>query len=280
MPDSCTKWASVSPARATSPDVCDHVPVVPSARIIVLAALAAFGFSCRSGPPPTIDPALAARVPAAATMLAGVNLERVRTSPLYRQLPPAALAFLDSLGGARTVLAASDGGNYVVLIRGDFRQAPAGATLLGPGLAAVGSPDWLRASASQHGRPSAANGLLARAEPLAAAAEIWMAAAGNANLPVSGNGENLNRLLHSTEYATLTVRLTDRVSLDVVGMCGGPEPARHLEETVRAFFTLGAAGTARQPAISGLLRRIRVRREDRAVHVSLEAQAAEVKLLF
>jgi hypothetical protein len=254
---------------------------VPSARISVLAALAAFGLSCRSGPPPAIDPALAACVPAAATILAGANLDRLRTSPLHRQLPPAALAFLESLGGAGSVLVASDGGNYLVLTRGDFRRAPPGATLLGQGLAAVGSPDWLRAAASRHGRPAAAtNGLLARAEPLAAAAEIWIAAAGNANLPLSGNGENLNRLLHATQYATLTVRLTDQVSLDVVGMCSGPEPARHLEETVRAFVTLGAAGTARQPAVSGLLRRIRVTRDGRVVYVTLVAQAAELKPFF
>lgn len=254
---------------------------MPSSRIIILAALAASGFSCRSGPPPAIDSALTACVPAAATILAGVNLERVRASPLHQELPPAALAFLESLGGARSVLVASDGGNYLALTRGDFREAPAGGTLLGRGLAAVGSPGWVRAAASQYGRGTAAkNGLLARAEPLAAAAEIWMTAAGTANLPVSGNGGNLNTLLHATEYATLTVRLTNRVSLDVVGMCRGPEPARQLEETVRAMVTLGAAGTARQPAISSLLRRIRVSREDRAVHLTLVAQAAELKPFF
>jgi hypothetical protein len=217
-------------------------------------------------------------VPAAATILAGVNLERLRTSPLRQQLPPEALEFLASLGEARTVLVASDGANYLALTRGGFREAPAGATLLGKGLAAAGSPAWLRAAESPHGRPAAAsNGLLARAEPLARAADIWIAAAGNANLPVSGNGENLNRLLHSTEYATLTVRLTDQVSLDAVGMCRGPEPARHLEETVRAFLTLGAAGTGRQPALSSLLRRIRISRDDRTVHVTLVAQAAELR---
>ncbi len=219
-------------------------------------------------------------MPAAATILAGVNLERLRTSPLRQQLPPEALAFLASLGEARTVLVASDGANYLALTRGDFREPPAGATLLGKGLAAAGSPDWLRSAASAHGHPAAANTLLARAEPLAGAADIWIAAAGNANLPVSGNGENLNRLLHSTEYATLTARLTDRVSLDVVGMCRGPEPARHLEETVRAFVTLGAAGTRRQPAVAGLLRRIRISRDDSAVHVTLVAQAAELRALF
>jgi len=65
-----------------------------------------------------------------------------------------------------------------------------------------------------------------------------------------------------------------------VGVCSGPESARHLEETARALITLGAAGSARQPALSGLLRRIRLTREDRAVHLTLVAQAAEVKTAF
>jgi hypothetical protein len=249
------------------------------ARIIFLAAIAALGVSCRSGPPPVIDPALAASVPPGATILAGVHLDRVRASPLYRQLPAAASGFLDSLGQARSVLVASDGARYLVISSGDFRVAPSGATLLRKGLAGMGSPDWLEAA--RHGGQSAGrNALLARAHPIAAMADIWMAAAGSANLPLTGNGENLNNLLHGTQYATLSVRLTDSVALEVVGMCPGPEPARHLEETVRAFVSIGAGATARQPAISGLLRRIQVTRDGNAVHVVLVAQAADLQTVL
>jgi len=219
-------------------------------------------------------------MPAGASILAGVNLERVRASPLRHQFPPTAVAFLDSLGAAQSALIASDGGNYLVLTRGDFKQAPLGSTLLGPGLSALGSPDWVRAANAPHNPDGPRNALIPHAEPVAASADIWMAVAGNANLPVSGNGENLNRLLHDTEYATLSVRLNDGVSIELVGMCGGPEPARHLEETVRSFVMLGAASTARQPAVSGLLRRIQVTRADRAVHVTLAAQAAELETVL
>jgi hypothetical protein len=252
---------------------------VSPARIVVLAALVALGVSCRSGPPPAIDPALAASVPPGATILAGVHLDGVRASPLYRQLPAAASGFLDSLGQARSVLVASDGARYVVLSSGDFRVAPAGATLLGKGLAGMGSPDWLEAA--RHGEEGAGkNALLARARPIAATADMWMAAAGGANLPLTGNGENLNNLLHATQYATLSVRLTDNVALEVVGICPGPEPAQHLEETVRAFVSIGAGATARQPAISSLLRRIQVTRHGSAVHVILVAQAAELQTVL
>jgi hypothetical protein len=252
---------------------------VTSVRILFVAALAMLGVSCRISPPPAIDPAIAASIPPGATILAGINPDRVRASAVYRQLPPAASGFLQALGPARSVLVAFDGVRYLVLARGDFRETPSGATLLGKGLAGMGSPDWLE-SARHGGAGNGRNALLARAAPIAASADIWMAAAGSANLPVSGNGENLNNLLHATEYATLSVRLTDNVALEIVGLCRGPEPARHLEETVRAFASIGAGATARQPAISGLLRRIQVTRDGSAVHVNLTAEAAELQTVL
>lgn len=256
-------------------------PIVPSARITALIALAALSVSCRSGPPPAIDPALAACVPPGADILAGIQLGRLRASPIHQQIPPAALALLEPLREADSLLVASDGKDFLALTRGSFRQAPTGATLLGSGLAAAGSPAWLRAAADRHRSGAAgASALLERAEPLAAAGEIWMVAAGNANFPVSGNGENLNRLLHATQYTTLSIRLTNSIALDAIGMCSGPDSARHLEETIRAFITLGAAGSARQPAVAGLLRRIRLSREDRAVHLSLSAEPAELEQLL
>jgi hypothetical protein len=245
------------------------------ARIVFLAALVALGVSCRSGPPPAIDPALAASVPPGATILAGVHLDRVRASPLYRLLPAAASGFLDSVGQARSVLVASDGVRYLALTPG---EVPPGFTPLGHGLGGTGSPDWLRAAWTRGN--TVTNALLARAEPVAASADIWLAAAGSAKLPLSGNGENLNNLLHSTQYATLSVRLADNVALEIVGICPGPEPARHLEETVRAFVGIGAGTTARQPAISGLLRRIQVTRDGSAVHVILVAQPAELQTVL
>jgi hypothetical protein len=215
--------------------------------------------------------------PAGATILAGVNLDRLRASPLHRQLPPNALAFLEPWRAASSVLVAADGSDYLVISRGSFLQTPTGSTLLAPGLAALGSPDWLRAASAPHQRPSA---LLEHAEPLAAANALWMVTAGNANLPVSGNGENLNRLLHTTQYTTWSVRLTDNVAIEVVGICNAPESALRLEETIRAFLTMGAAASSRQPEIRGLLKRVQLRRDDRTVHLNLTAEPAELEQLF
>ena len=234
---------------------------------ILVFSVCALAIGCRSAPPPTIDPDLAARIPAMATIVAGVNLETVRSSPLRKQLPATVAAFLESMNGARRVLFASDNSNYLVLTQGG---TPAGATSLGHEAAAMGSPEWVRAASRS---TAIANGLLVRAEPLASGTDLWIAAVGGAKLPLTGNGENLSGLIQTTEYSVLTIRLADRVELALTGVCRDAESGRHLEETVRAMITLGAAGTARQPALSGLLRQIRLSRDDRTVRVSLTVPA-------
>jgi hypothetical protein len=252
--------------------------LVASAQFTAVLALAALGVSCRSAPHSAIDPRVAAWVPPGAVALAGVDLDRLRASPLYRQLPPAAVAFLEPLREANSWLFASNGSDYLAFSSGSFRQAPPGATLLAPGLAAAGSPGWLRVAVARHRSGSqAGSALWERAETLAAAGEIWMVAAGNASLPVNGNAENLNRLLHTTEYSTLSVRLAGVMELEIVGMCATPESARRLEETVRAFFTLGAAASTREPALASLLKRIRIARQDRAVHLNLSVEPADLE---
>ncbi len=228
----------------------------------MVAALAALGVSCRSSPPPAIDPALAARIPPAATILAGINLERVRNSPIRQTLPPIALQFLQAWGDSRTALIASDGSNYLVL---------------SPGHPPMGLPDWVSAAVSPRG-PT--NPLLPRAEPLAGVSDLWVVASGSANLPLTGNGENLTRMLRTTEYATLQVKLAGEIAIEAVGVCRSSEIANHLDETLRGFLMLGTAGTARQPGLSALLRRILVSREDKTVHVNLVAAPAELQLLF
>jgi len=246
---------------------------VLSARFTALAALAALGVSCSSGPPPAIDPTVAAHVPSSALILGGVNLQRLRAAPLYRQLPPAAALFLQPLKDADSLLVASNGSEYLAFTRGGFRQAPAGETLLAPGVAAAGSSAWLAAAVSPRSTPRPA--VLDRGEPLAASSEIWMVVAGSATLPLTGNAENVNRLLHSTQYTTLSVHLTDNLAIEMVGVCATQEAAHQLEGTVRAMLSLGAAAEART-GLAGLLKRIRITREDRAVHLNLSADAGEL----
>jgi hypothetical protein len=141
----------------------------------------------------------------------------------------------------------------------------------------MGSAEWVRQAAHS---TAVSNGLLFRAAPLASAADIWVAVVGGARLPLTGNGENLNGLIQTTEYSVITIRLGERVELAITGVCRDADSGRRLEETVRAMITLGAAGTAKQPAISELLRQIRLTRDDRTVHLILSVPVEQMETVL
>lgn len=250
-------------------------------RFVAVIAAAALSASCRRGAPPAIDPVLASCLPADCTVAAGVDCDRVRASPLYAKLPAAATALLTPYRGASRILAASTGKDYLIVARGRFSSAPPGATLLAPGLAAAGSPEWLRAAEAQHRKGARGfPALLRMAEPVAKTAEIWIAAMGNASLPLSGNAENITRLLHSTQYATLGARLGDAIQLEVDGVCATPATAQHLEESLRAMITLGEAVSSRQPPVVRMLQSIDLRHEDRTMRGILSVPPGDAGALF
>lgn len=252
-------------------------PVRFFAPAILAAALCV---SCNTADPHrAIDPATAACVPDSATILAGAHLDRIRASPLTHNLPSAAQSFFDSLRSASSVVVASDGADFLFVSRGSFTSPPAGAVLIGKGLAVSGSPAWVERARTHHSADSGPP-IVELAEPIAAANEMWMVTQGSANLPVTGNGENLNRLLHATQYTLWTVRLADRVDFAIQAVCANAETARRLEETTRAMFTFGAAAAAKQPQLSGLLKKVQVRRDDRTVHVTAALDSAEFARLL
>src|SRR5664280_3763702 len=139
--------------------------------------------SCRTpGPPAAIDPALSARVPAATVALAGVDLDRLRASPLYAKLPAGALGFLAPFGHARYVLIASTGVELLTIARG----VVPGARQVAPDVALSGAPGLIAAATAAH----APAGILAAAGSVAAAGPIWMAVRGGVLLPLEGNLAN------------------------------------------------------------------------------------------
>jgi hypothetical protein len=254
------------------------------ARSAALIALAAVAISCRSiNAPAGVDRDMAASIPADTLILAGLNLDEVRASPLYAKLPPAARAFAEPLGDARYLLLASNGKDIVAIARGRFREAPPGATLVAPGLAVTGPPGSVRAAIAQHktGRNGAPD-LLARAASLADGRQIWIVARGGVPLPVAGNADNLNRLLRNTEYAGIAVRLGSGIEIEASAVGRTAEAGREFEENLRAILSLTAAASARQPDLVALIRSIRIRREDRAVRASLSGgpDAADRLLRF
>src|SRR5262249_37801001 len=127
-------------------------------RILIAAALFLTGvltlgcLSCGSRARHAIDLELQLCVPPRTLALAGVNLDRLRSAPLYAKLPPSARTSIEAYGRGSYVLGALDGKEILTVTQGDFGgKPPEGAALLTPRLAVAGSGDAIRAATSQHG---------------------------------------------------------------------------------------------------------------------------------
>jgi hypothetical protein len=231
---------------------------------------------CRTAVPPgaAVDPRLAVCMPGDASVLAGLDLSRLRASPLYPALPATLLATADTLRDASYAVVALRGKDLWIAARGAFHgKAPAGGTLLEPDLAVAGSSDAVAAAAAQFraGRPSAAAGLLDRAEPLAGKHALWIVARGSAPLPLTGNGENLNRLLRLADFTTIAADFSSGLALDAAAVCRDATLAREFEETLRALLSLAGAANTRRPEIAGVLNSAAIRRDGLTVRLSFSA---------
>ena len=234
------------------------------------AALIALWASCRTaGPRQAVDAALTACVPPDTLALAGVNLEQVRASALYQKLPPGAAAFLEPLRNASYLLLAYNGKDVLALARGAFPEAPAGAVLLTKDLAVSGSPQAVRAATAQ--RKTGRTGAPWLLERVPGASQVWAVVQGGVAFPLTGDAANLNRFLSLVEYGSLAVRLDSSVRIDALGAGRTAESAQQLEETLRAFFSVAAAGALRDRALADLLRSVQVRRDGLTVHAAIVA---------
>jgi hypothetical protein len=237
--------------------------MVIRARLVVPTALAILAACHAPARPAAIDPALSGRVPAATVALAGIDLDRLRASPLYAKLPPATQAFLEPFRNAHHVLIAYTGTELLTIARGIVP----GATQLSPDLALYGAPNLIAAATAAH--PPA--NILAPAESVAGAHPIWIAVRGGIALPLEGNWSNANNLLRDTEYVTLALSADDPAEFELSAHCPTPNAALRFEQSFRAIVSLAAATSAREPSYVGVLESIRINREDRVVHVSLSA---------
>jgi hypothetical protein len=248
---------------------------------VVLAFLAP---ACRQGPPPSISEAVASSVPAGTIALAGIDLAALHRSNLYPRIPRAARSFLEAPGGASHLFFAWNGKTVLTLAEGSFSAAPPGFTLISRHVAAAGSADALRAAEAQRktGRTGAPD-LLAHAANLAANDTVWVVAAGDANLPFSGNLANLARLLRYTRYTTAAARIDDRITLQAGGLCAGPAQARELEEKLRALVSFFSAAASRRPGLAQIWSSLRIAANGDTVRVSLalspEASETTITLL-
>jgi hypothetical protein len=237
--------------------------MVIRASLAVSTAIAILASCRRPAPPAAIDPALSARVPAATIALAGIDLDRLRASPLYAKLSPVAHAFFEPFRQAHHVLIASTGVELLTIARG----VVPGATQIAPDVALYGAANLIASGTAAH--PPA--GILSPAESVAATHPIWIAVRGGIALPLEGNWSNANNLMRDTQYVTLAVQPGDPTELELVAHCPTPDSALRFEQSFRAMISLTIATSARQPSAVAVLQSVRIRREDRVVHVTLSA---------
>lgn len=186
-------------------------------------------------------------IPPSATVIARVDLDRVRELPIASRLP------LDAYRGSHSLLLASDGKGLLAIAKTNSDVSLTGD----PGLVAAARAQY------RTGRSGAAD-LVAHAPESGA---IWVVARGGISLPLSGNAANLSRLLRNCEYATVAVRLGSDVELTATAVGRNADAARQVEETLRAAITLGGAAEARGSALATMLKSIELGREGETVRV-------------
>ncbi|MBZ5580508.1 MAG: hypothetical protein LAP40_28490 [Acidobacteriia bacterium] len=249
----------------------------PAAALVTLALATA---ACRTAAPrPAIAAELAACVPSDTRVLAGVHLDTLRANPGFQHLSRGWAGLLEPVRDASEVLVAYNGRELLVIARGQFRSAPAGARLLTPQLAVAGGDAAVRAATAQRatGR-SGAPALVALADAVAAQS-VWAVESGGGSLPLRGNSVNLNRLLAFTDHATFAAELNSAVTLHAAGICRSANAARHLEETLRGLLSIAAA-TVRDRDLAAWLAAVQVHRDELTVRADVSGSVEAVTKLF
>lgn len=235
-------------------------------RPALICALCLLASCHRALPPGPIDPAIASYVPAGSVALGGVNLQQLRASPLFENLPRGVKALAEPYGTAQSLLAAYFGSN-LLLVTGEGSL--------------TGSPEAVRAAEAQHRTgTTGAPDLLAQAQTVAGGNQIWIIVRGGATFPLTGNAANVNRLLRDMDYAAITVGVHAAIEFAVTARGRTPDAARHFEETLRATLTMIAAGEARNAELAAMLRTIQVWRRERIVRATVSTDTGGARKLF
>lgn len=218
-------------------------------------------------------------VPSETMALAGLHLDQIRTSAWYRSLPATFTAVLEPFQQASYVVLAYSGNDLLIVARGTFAAAPLGGVLVTPRLALAGPPNLIRAATQQRARgKTGAPALVARTAAIAAK-PIWIATRGGMALPLSGNLENINRLLRFTDFVTVTADLKSPLELEAIGSSPTTEAAGQLEEKLRAILTLAKA-TTHDRDLAPSLASAQLRRDGSVVRLQVAASASALEKLF
>jgi hypothetical protein len=212
--------------------------------------------------------------------LAGVRMDRLRETPIYRKLErenrlPRFGEF--SSPDIHELLLTSDGTNILAIARGAFPSKPAGdlnATEY-KGFTLYGNSASVRAAINQYGRGGrgAPHDLIARAEALPASAQVWVVLTGWRGLAPDqvrqmGNLGNLDRILRMVESASLTIDLSTGMHAVFRGDCRTESKAESLGDSLRGLAGAARIGVPRKDERA--LDAIQVKQEGRVVQVNVD----------
>jgi len=224
--------------------------------------------------PASIDSTLAALVPSDATMLAGVHMDAIRSTPLYlkfvagQPLPQlddfARETGFDPRRDVRELLIASTGKDTLVAARGTFEHgfaglakqpyngytlythAQGGVALINSTTAVAGTLPAVQAALDRYkaGDRSGPTELLARARQIPPQNQVWSVSKGFENLftgriPEGGTAANAGRILGSLENTTIQADLRTGINGSLTGICRTEQDAKNLGDTARGLIGLG-----------------------------------------
>jgi hypothetical protein len=274
--------------------------------LLLCLVLAGCGGSLtRHGP---IDPALAVFIPPDTVALAGVRMDRLRATPIYRKLAERnrlprfdqfrAESGFDPSRDLHDVLLAGDGKNVLAITRGDYPPKPPGSlkaseykgytlyakdrweaiAFIDKTIALGGLVPSVRAAIDQSksGGRGAPRDLMARAQTLPADAQIWAVVTGwrgatPDQLREMGNLGNLDRVLRLVEGASLTVELRTGVHAAFTGDSRTEADAKTLADSLRGLSGLARMAVGRdQPDLLRALDGIQVKQQGRVVQVNVD----------
>ena len=247
--------------------------------------------------------------------LLGVNMDNLRTTPIYRKLADAGRlprfdqfrsdSGFDPSRDIRGLLLSSDGKSALAVAQGTFPAKPPGSlqeseyrsytlyakgpwesmAFIGKSISLGGPTASVRAAIDQYksGGHGAPHDLIARAEALPDDVQIWAVVAGwrgatPDQLRAMGNLGNLDRVLRSVEGASLTVDLRAGVHAAFKGDCRTEADAKSLADSLRALAALARMGIAQnQPDIARAFDGLQVTQEGPLVqmHIDIAEELAE-----
>jgi hypothetical protein len=224
-----------------------------------------------------IDPALATLVPSDTVLLAGVRMEALRATPVYRSLgSPAALLSGTGLDLDKVweILAVSNGRRTAILARGKFSDSGLeprldipGATrstykgyaltatenlavaFMNPSTAVAGRPEAVRAILDDRGQSSGPPPALEKQiELIGPENQIWAVGAGSAELeqaaPHTGNLANLGNALRLMETFRIAVQAGTGARIAATARCRNEQDAGSLSGALRFFSMLAGLKTS------------------------------------